>query len=127
MIRLVWPLLLALAACSPRVQTDASAGVGDVDASQEEFVPFDEPPVLDKWVTPYYPEYARDHQMEGMVKVRVTVKASGGVEDVKVMESSNRIFDEAALEAARQWRFKPARKDGKKVRAAVIVPVKFSL
>jgi len=109
------------------VQTDASAGVGDVDASQEEFVPFDEPPVLDKWVTPYYPEYARDHQMEGMVKVRVTVKASGGVEDVKVMESSNRIFDEAALEAARQWRFKPARKDGKKVRAAVIVPVKFSL
>jgi len=126
-IRLVWPLLLALVACSPGVQTDASAGAGDADASQEEFVPFDEPPVLDKWVTPYYPEYARDHQMEGLVKVRVTVKASGGVEDVKVMESSNRIFDEAALEAARQWRFKPARKDGKKVRAVVIVPVKFSL
>lgn len=95
--------------------------------AEDTFVAFDEPPVLDKWIEPIYPEYAKQNNIEGMVNLRVTVSASGGVEDVKVMDSSDRMFDQPAIEAAREWRFKPARKDGRKVRATVMVPVRFRL
>lgn len=117
-------VVLALTACTaqaPPPGTDASP------SAPELFLAFDEPPVLDKWFEPIYPEYAKQHQIEGLVQVRVTVSATGGVEEARVMDSSDRMFDEPTLAAARKWRFKPARKEGKKVRSVVMVPVKFSL
>ena len=81
--------------------------------------------MLEKWVEPEYPEYARQNQIEGNVQVRVTVNVKGKVVDAFVLESTNRMFDEPALAAARQLRFKPARKDGVPVRAMVVVPVRF--
>jgi protein TonB len=122
---LILPLCLLVACASGAPAPPPAADA--VQAADDASLSFDEPPVLDKWVTPFYPEYARQNNVEGLVTLRVTVKASGGVEDVRVMESTDHVFDEAALEAARQWRFKPARKDGKKVRSMVMVPVKFSL
>lgn len=117
--------LLALVACASQ-EPPPPQPVEQSQASKE-FDAFDEPPVLDKWIEPVYPEYAKQNQIEGMVQLEVAVSASGGVEDARVIESSDRMFDEPALAAVREWRFKPARKDGKKVRATVVVPVKFRL
>jgi protein TonB len=121
------PLLLSLCVATACASSSPPPVADAVQTGEDEFVAFDEPPVLNKWVEPFYPEYAKQNNIEGLVKVRVTVKASGGVEDVRIVESTDRVFDDAALEAARQWRFKPARKDGKKVRSMVMVPVKFRL
>jgi protein TonB len=43
-----------------------------------------------------------------------------------VSKSTRTEFEQAALEAIRSWKFKPASKDGTPVRANLIVPVKFS-
>jgi len=36
-------------------------------------------------------------------------------------------FDEKAIEAVRQWRFKPATRGGKPVAATVMIPLEFNL
>jgi TonB family protein len=56
-------------------------------------------------VMPDYPPLARD---SGVVLVEVQVDAAGEVADLQVVRSAPP-FDEPALEAARQWRFRPAR------------------
>ncbi|HEX5131469.1 MAG TPA: energy transducer TonB [Candidatus Krumholzibacteria bacterium] len=126
----VLPVLLGVTlACG----ASGGAGSGNVNAdisaadAMEDFQPFDEPPTVDRMVEPDYPEYAKQNQIEGLVQLRVNVSAGGKVESARVMESTNPIFDEPALAAVRQWRFKPARKDGETVRSQVMVPVKFRL
>ena len=60
--------------------------------------------------------------------LRIAVDARGVPTDVEVMERSgshDRSFDRAAIEAARQWRFAPAMREGKAVPATVQLPVDF--
>lgn len=118
-------LLLALSACASNPPAPPAAAADASQPAEDLFVAFDEPPVLDKWIEPIYPEYAKQHNIEGKVQLRITVSASGGVEDARVLETTDRMFNEPALRAAREWRFRPARKDGKKVRSVVVVPVVF--
>ncbi len=94
----------------------------DVDA---EFQPFDTPPTLEKYVEPEYPAYAKKHAIMGVVTLRIVVSAKGRVDDVRVLESSDHMFDAPAIEAAKRFRFKPARLNGEPVRSAVVVPVRF--
>lgn len=78
--------------------------------------------------SPVYPAWSRDHGEQGRVLVRVTVTADGTVEAVAVAQGSGYPqLDRAALESVRSWRFRPARQHGVARRAAVIVPVRFSL
>jgi protein TonB len=126
-IRIAGTALAALLLTSCASQEKPAPPAADQSQALEEFSAFDEPPVLDKFIEPIYPEYAKQNQIEGTVQLEVTVSASGGVDKARVIESSDRMFDEPALAAVREWRFKPARKDGKKVRATVMVPVQFRL
>lgn len=68
-----------------------------------------EPPELVSAIEPVYPEGA-----EGAVDVvlRLTIDAEGAVTTVEVAESAGAAFDEAAVAAARQFRFVPARRGG---------------
>ena len=77
---------------------------------------------------PEYPRSALRSGEEGAVVVRIVVDAQGVPGDVQVVERSgsrDRSFDRAAIEAARQWRFQPAMRDGKAVPATVQLPVDF--
>ena len=49
----------------------------------------------------------------------------GGVAFVAVQSASDDRLKEPSLEAARSWRFSPARKDGHPVSVRVVVPVVF--
>lgn len=55
--------------------------------------------------TPVYPAATVG---EGLVFVEITIEASGKVSEVRVIHSAAS-FDAAALDAARQWSFRPAR------------------
>ena len=60
--------------------------------------------------------------------LRIDVDARGVPTDVQVVERSgdrDRAFDRAAIEAARQWRFQPATRNGEPVAATVQLPVEF--
>ena len=77
---------------------------------------------------PVYPPRCLRLGIEGRVKVRVLVGENGRPQEVTVGQSSGEAsLDQAAIEAVREWRFEPAKRNGVAVRAWAIVPVEFKL
>lgn len=59
-------------------------------------------------IEPKYPVKAAREGVEGYVKIRFNVSADGNVEDAAIIEANPpRVFERAALDAVRQWRYKP--------------------
>lgn len=75
--------------------------------------------IADSRVSPEYPPAAQAAGFEGYVSVAAVVNTDGSVGVVEVIESSSpRLgFEEAAIDAIRQWQFEPAREDGEPVDA----------
>jgi protein TonB len=101
---------------------------GDVDDS----VPFaeqgvDTPARLVQSETPTYPADARAEGVEADVKLEMVVSREGAVESVRAVRSSGYGLDEAATRAARRFRFAPAVKYGRPVRARVSWTMQFRL
>ncbi|MDX1516346.1 MAG: TonB family protein [Woeseiaceae bacterium] len=63
-------------------------------------------------VEPSYPPRAAEQNLEGWVLVEFDVTADGLVSDPRVIESSHRVFEKAALRAAQKFRFKAKVVDG---------------
>jgi TonB family protein len=59
------------------------------------------------------------------VELEVLVLVDGSVGKVKVVRSTNRGFEPSAMQAVRQWRFKPAVLEGRAVEAPTFVTVDF--
>jgi periplasmic protein TonB len=72
----------------------------------------DGPLVVVMHVEPTYPGPALAQGLEGTVLVESDVSASGSVTAVRVVESSDRVFERAALDAAKRFRYKPRVVDG---------------
>jgi protein TonB len=83
-------------------------------------------PVLKHRVEPDYPASAIKARLQGRVILRAVISADGAVEEVEVLRSSP-FFDEAAIEAVRQWRYEPARHRGRPVAVYFTVEVDFRL
>lgn len=77
---------------------------------------------------PNYPEASRRRGEQGIVLLELSVDASGRIVDVRIVESSGfSALDAAAVEALRDWRFRPAQRAGMPVAATIIHPVHFRL
>ncbi len=77
-------------------------------------------------VDPAYPDFARRARIQGIVVLLMTVDELGQPLRVQVLEG-HPAFHEAAIQAARQWRFEPARLEGRPVSASFRLTLKFSL
>ena len=77
-------------------------------------------------VPPEYPRAAADRNISGVVRLRVLVCEHGRVVEARAVHSVPEL-DQAAAEALRKWRFKPALRDGQPVAAWVEEPVRFSI
>jgi TonB family protein len=74
-----------------------------------------------------YPLAMWDQDLEGETLLRVRVTDTGSVDSVEVVQSSGyETFDSAAIAGARDLRFQPARRDGKRIEVWARVPVQFS-
>jgi protein TonB len=82
-------------------------------------------PVLLVKVEPSYPNVARRAGLGGRVTVRAVIAEDGSVESVEVFASTNPLFDDAAVEAVRRWRYRPALMNGRPVRVYFSVVVNF--
>ena len=77
---------------------------------------------------PNYPEASRRRGEQGVVRVELFVDPAGRVAHVRVTESSGfAALDAAALEAVRDWRFRPAERAGLPVAASITTAVHFRL
>jgi protein TonB len=77
---------------------------------------------------PDYPDSARSLKEEGLVTLRTEVDAQGKVVSVSVSQSSGFAdLDESAIEAVKNWQFKPAQIAGIAISTSVDIPVRFRL
>jgi protein TonB len=76
---------------------------------------------------PEYSEEARKAKYQGTVLLYIEVDPSGKATNMKVVRSLGLGLDEKAMEAVRQWKFKPGYKDGKPVTVAATIEVNFRL
>ncbi len=77
---------------------------------------------------PPYPSLAREQGYEGTVLLRVEVLPNGRCGELEIAASSGHaILDEAAANAVKRWRFKPAHRAFKPAAAWVKIPVTFRL
>jgi len=82
-------------------------------------------PVLLVKIEPEYPSVARKAGMGGRVTVSAVIGLEGGVESAEVLASTNPLFDQAALDAVRKWRYRAATMNGRPVRVYFTVVVDF--
>jgi protein TonB len=68
-------------------------------------------PGLIKKVEPRYPPFAQTARITGTVVVDAVIRADGSVSDVTVLRSTHKVFDQACIDAVRQWRFTPGSQD----------------
>lgn len=85
------------------------------------------PPRLLREVKPSYTEEARRAGVNGEVVLEIVVRRDGSVGDVRVLQRLGSGLDERAIDAVRQWRFDPARRQGVAVDVIVEVSVEFKL
>ena len=76
---------------------------------------------------PAYTDEAREAQIEGKVRVELTLDESGKVTKATVVESLGHGLDEAAVAAVREATFSPATQCGKPVASTFTVAVRFAL
>jgi TonB family protein len=82
-------------------------------------------PVVTYSVDPEYTEEARQARVSGTVLVRLWVDVQGNPTHVRVIRGIGQGLDEKAVEAVKQYRFKPAMEDGKPVLVELNIEVSF--
>jgi TonB family protein len=72
--------------------------------------------------------FSGKENLAGLAKVAFIVQADGSIDHVRIAESSNDIFNQAAMDVIKNMPdWKPGSQRGKKVPCKVIVPVEFKL
>lgn len=98
-------------ASSDRRQIEVSGGVLQGSATRK--------------VQPVYPATAKAARATGAVQVQITVNESGEVINAQVI-GGHPLFRDAALRAAKQWRFKPTQLSGKPVKTQGVLSFNFA-
>jgi len=97
----------------------ARAQTSPVTEGASDGKPLITPPKLIRFVEADYPETGEEAPDEVDVELDIVVGKDGLVTEVSVARSGGKAFDEAALAAARQFVFEPARKDWEPLAARI--------
>lgn len=112
---------------------DLSMGIASVAAavsprSEFDLSEVDTQPQLVRRINPVYPFVARQKELTGIVVVKFLVAEDGRVTQASVVEANPaQVFEQAALEAVRKWRFEAAQLDGETVATWMTVPIRFKM
>lgn len=103
------------------------------EAPRVKFIPYDEAPVIIGGIEALrrnvrYPAIAKEAGVEGTVVIQAYISDRGIVEDVIVLKGvPNTGLDEAAIEAVKKTRFKPAKQRDRNVGVWYSIPIIFTL
>jgi TonB family protein len=102
----------------PQPPAESTANAGTLVLNQ----PIEELPVVQG--LPRYPRIAQERQVEGKVRLSITIMPDGSVRDVRVVNARpNGYFEAEAVRAVQEWRYKPSNV----IRQNVIVDIDFVL
>jgi TonB family protein len=82
--------------------------------------------LLVKKVSPHYPEAARRDRIQGLVVLQAVIGTNGNVEHLKVV-SGHPALTAAAIDAVKQWKYKPYQLNGQPVQVETAITVRFEL
>jgi protein TonB len=77
-------------------------------------------------VVPAYPPIAKAAGIEGTVVLQATISKSGTIENLRVV-SGPQLLQQAALDAVRQWDYRPYLLNGEPIEVETTVNVVFKL
>jgi TonB family protein len=77
-------------------------------------------------VEPLYPTEARAQKIQGQVTLEVQIGSEGAVHNIEVVEG-NPMLAAAAVQAVRQWRYRPFAVDGRPAEMQTRVTIRFTL
>ena len=124
---------LALAACiaTTAIAVDRFPMFANLQAQSEVYRPGNgvSLPVVVTEVKPQYTPAAMEAKIQGSVWLECVVGETGDIIDVKVTRSLDTEYglDQAAIDAASQWKFKPGLKDGEPVAVGITIELTFTL
>jgi protein TonB len=84
-------------------------------------------PQVTRQEPPRYPLMARRARVEGRVVLRGVVRRNGRIDEIQILRDLPYGLGDAALEAVRQWRFRPATYQGETIDVYYTVTVNFRL
>ena len=110
----------AAAPAAPAVADSAAPGAPTVDADYKAaYLNNPKPP---------YPPMAFQLRIEGTVKLKAHVQPDGSCGEVLLAQSSgNELLDRSAMNTVAQWKFVPAKAQGKDIAQWVSIPITFSI
>ena len=125
-------LVLALPLLLPQSTTLPSAPPASSEAASRahkasENAKGRKPPVLVYSVDPEFSELSRKRHFSGNVRVAFVVDQNGRTQNVHIVRGVGPGLDEKAVEAVKQYRFKPATVDGAAVAMPLSVEVNFQI
>ena len=106
-----------------QTQKDASKEASDIYVVGGEV----KPPKIIHYVEPEFSPSSQDAYVEGVVKISAVVNLDGTPSNLHVTSGLSADEDKLALEALKQWRFKPGTKAEKPVRVRINVEINFHL
>ena len=71
-----------------------------------------------------YPPLARSARVTGVVLLQATISTEGTIKDLRVI-SGHTLLQEAAIEAVKQWRYKPQLLNGQPIEVITTITVNF--
>jgi len=81
--------------------------------------------LLTQPVDPVYPDSAKASGQRGSVLLQVLIGRDGAVQDGKFLQGSL-VFARAAIDAVKQWHFKPYSMNGRAVSVQSVITLKFA-
>ena len=77
-------------------------------------------------VAPTYPMTAKQMHLQGSVQIQANISKDGNITDVKLL-SGDAVLGRAAMDAVRQWKYKPYVLNGEPIEIQTQVTVIFKL
>ena len=75
---------------------------------------------------PQYPQEAKDARIQGAVLMRVVIDKEGNISNIQLI-SGHPVLAPAAIEAVKQWKYRPFLLNGEPVEVDTQVQVSFTL
>ena len=109
----------------PKTSTSRAIGQGMKDLF--DISNLDQQPVPRFQAKPVYPFEMRRAGITGEVLVAFIVDSKGNVREAYPVRSTQREFEQPAVQAVSKWKFRPGKKGGRAVNTRMQVPIQFNI